>query len=336
MAIAEMPKWSLRLERAESSRLFWAFAISLALHLLVFGTYQTGKKFNVWQKLHWPAWMQSAKMLTEVLKKKDAAQLQPEQQQAPLLFVDVNPAQAAAEPPKNAKFYSDKSSLAANKEVDKIIDVPKITGKQTEIVRVEDVSREKFVPLQPSPPVPKPQATEEEKKPKPVYTPGDLVMAKPEPTPRKDDGKAVEAKPSRPRTVKEALARQPNNRLPGEMLKQDGGVGRRLDMAGLDVAASPFGAYDRALIEAISQRWYSLLDEHQYASDSRGKVVLQFHLHYDGRITEMNVSENSAGEILGLLCQRAILDPQPFPTWPADMRRLLGNTRSIQFTFYYN
>ena len=155
MAIAEMPKWSLRLERAESSRLFWAFAISLALHLLVFGTYQTGKKFNVWQKLHWPAWMQSAKMLTEVLKKKDAAQLQPEQQQAPLLFVDVNPAQAAAEPPKNAKFYSDKSSLAANKEVDKIMDVPKITGKQTEIVRVEDVSREKFVPLQPSPPVPK-------------------------------------------------------------------------------------------------------------------------------------------------------------------------------------
>jgi hypothetical protein len=336
MAVAEMPKWSLRLERAESSRLGWAFVLSLALHLAVFGTYQTGKKFNVWQRLHWPAWMQSAKMLTEVLKKKDAAQLQPQpQQQVPLMFVDVNPAQVVAEAPKNAKFYSDKSSIAADKALAKVSDLPKVTGKQTEVVRIEDVSREKFVPLQPSPPVPKPQAPQEEQKPKPAYTPGDLVLAKPAPVSRKDEGKATEAKTSRPRTVKELQARQPDIRLPGEKLQQDGGVGPRM-VPGFDVAASPFGAYDRALIEAISQRWYALLDEHQYASDSRGKVVLQFHLHHDGRITEMNVSENSAGEMLSLLCQRAILDPQPFPTWPADMRRLLGNTRSIQFTFYYN
>lgn len=344
-----MPKGSLRLERAESSRLVWAFAISILVHLLLFGTYQTGKKFNLWQKLHWPAWLQSHRMLTQVLKKPDPAPLPLQRQQVPIMFVDVSPAQTVAEPPKNAKYYSDRNSLAANKEADKITDVPKITGQQTDIVRTETAPREKFVPLQPSPPAPKPEPTpqlpkpevaKETPKPKPVAPPGDLVMAKPAPAPRKEEGQAdepkEEVKPRHFRTLKEALAQQPNNRLPGEMMKQDGGVSRRVDMAGLDVAASPFGAYDRALIEAISHRWYSLLDEHQYASDSRGKVVVQFHLHYDGRVTEVNMSENTAGEMLGLLCERAITDPAPFEKWPADMRRLLGNTRSIQFTFYYN
>jgi hypothetical protein len=58
-------------------------------------------------------------------------------------------------------------------------------------------------------------------------------------------------------------------------------------------------------------------------------------LHYDGRITDMNMTENTAGEVLGLICQKAVLDPAPFATWPSDMRRTLGDTRNIQFTFYY-
>jgi hypothetical protein len=118
-------------------------------------------------------------------------------------------------------------------------------------------------------------------------------------------------------------------------MKQEGGVSRRHEMASLDTKATPFGAYDAALVEAISQRWFTLLDQREYASDSRGKVVLQFRLHYDGRITDMNVSECTAGEVLGLICQKAVLDPAPFAAWPSDMRRTLGNVRNIQFTFYY-
>ena len=380
MPIAGMPEWSLRLERAESSRLAWAFAISLVLHLLVFGTYQTGKKFNLWQQVHWPAWMQSHRMLTEILKKQELAQLKPQQPQVPLMFVDVSPAQTVAEPPKNPKGYSDRNSLAANPEATKQTDIPKINGKQTQVVRTEDAPREQFVPLQPSPPVQPPQKEQPEvkpkaaqtprelamakptpaprqdqdtaNKPKPAYTPGDLVMAKPAPVPRKDEGEAIEAKPTpaprqdegeaieaKPphfRTVAEARASRPNTRLPGEKMQQDGGVARHALDPGFDVAASPFGAYDRALIEAVSHRWYSLLDQHAYVSDSRGKVVLQFHLHPDGSITEMNVAETTVGEMLSLLCQRAVLDTQPFAAWPADMRRLLGSMLSITFTFYYN
>jgi hypothetical protein len=65
-------------------------------------------------------------------------------------------------------------------------------------------------------------------------------------------------------------------------------------------------------------------------------VVLHFSLHYDGRITEMSVAENTAGEVLQLICQKAVLEPAPYAAWPGDMRRMLGETRYIQFTFYYN
>lgn len=324
----------MRLERAETSRLAWAFALSLAFHLLVFGTYQTGKKYNLWQSLHLPTWLHAPKILQEAFKKKES-QPPPQPQDIPLMFVNVNPAQATAEAPKDAKFYSDKNSRAANPEPDKITDVPKISGNQTVVPKTEDVPREKFTPLQPARPVEPAQVAQEELKPKPAQPPGDLVMAKPAPTPRPTDGDANEAKPPRPRTVKEALAQLRPSQLPGEKMKQDGGVQRRHEMASLDTKATPFGAYDAALVEAISQRWFTLLDERDYASDSRGKVVLHFRLHYDGRITDMDMTENTAGEVLGLICQKAVLDPAPFAAWPSDMRRTLGDIRSIQFTFYY-
>ena len=68
-----------------------------------------------------------------------------------------------------------------------------------------------------------------------------------------------------------------------------------------------------------------------------GKVVLRFHLYYDGRITKMEVADSSVGELLALVCQRAVLDPAPYDMWPSDLRRLAkSNFREVQFTFYYN
>jgi outer membrane biosynthesis protein TonB len=334
MFVARMPRWSLRLEQAEVSRLAWAFALSLAFHLAIFGGYHTGQKYHLWQNLHLPAWLHAPKFLTQLVKKQ-----QPpppvRARDIPLVFVSVSPAQATAQAPKEAKYYSDKNSLAANPKADTITETPKIEGKQTEVAKTEDVPRQKFTPLQPSRPIAKPQEAQEEIKPKPAYTPGDLTLAKPSPTPRTDEGHADEAKPARPRTIKEALARLQPNQLPGERIKQEGGVSRHHELASLDTKATPFGAYDAALVEAISQRWFTLLDDRDYASDSRGKVVLQFTLHYDGRVTDMNMAENTTGEVLGLICQKAVLDPAPFAAWPSDMRRTLGDTRHIQFTFYY-
>jgi hypothetical protein len=118
-------------------------------------------------------------------------------------------------------------------------------------------------------------------------------------------------------------------------MKQDGGVKRRGTLVP-DVKATPFGAYDAAFIAAVQQRWYDLIDNSQVVPRS-GKVMLQFRLTYDGRITDMKVNLDTVGELLSLLCQRAVLDPQPYARWPSDMRRMIGeNYREVTFTFYYN
>src|SRR5258705_5382713 len=94
---------SFYVERAETSRLAWPFGISLALHLLIFGGYETGRKFGWWQNWQWPAWLQPVKTLAELLKAKQPP-TQPQPQDVPLMFVDVSPAQESTEPPKQSPF----------------------------------------------------------------------------------------------------------------------------------------------------------------------------------------------------------------------------------------
>src|SRR6185503_16739695 len=161
-------------------------------------------------------------------------------------------------------------------------------------------------------------------------TPGDMAKAKP--LDGIELGLGEEEKKLRPRTLQEARAR---NQLAGQKTKVDSGTKIR-GRVSLDVKVTPFSSYDAAFIAAVQQRWYDLLDTSQFAQRS-GKVVLEFKLTYDGRITDLKTSDNEVGEILALLCQRAILDPAPYARWPDDMRRMIGaNFREVTFTFYYN
>ena len=74
-------------------------------------------------------------------------------------------------------------------------------------------------------------------------------------------------------------------------MMQDGGVRRHASVSSLDVKLTGFGDYDAALVEAITQRWYDLLDSQRFALDRTGKVVLQFRLNYDGTISDMKVAQ---------------------------------------------
>ena len=87
----------------------------------------------------------------------------------------------------------------------------------------------------------------------------------------------------------------------------------------------------------IRSHWYADLANTSYEAHRQGKVVVQFVLNYDGRITEMKVIETSVTETLSLLCQKAVLDPSPFDKWPREMRLMVGeDSRRITFTFNYN
>jgi hypothetical protein len=104
----------------------------------------------------------------------------------------------------------------------------------------------------------------------------------------------------------------------------------------LDARATAFGAYDAAIVRAVQNRWYGLLENRSWAADRTGKVSLKFRLNSDGTVTEMAFLENTVDLALGMLCQSAISDSAPFGAWPSDMRREIGaNFREVTFTFYY-
>jgi hypothetical protein len=302
---------SLRFSSPEMRRLGLALALSLGLHLFAWGGYEAGKHLGVWQRLHWPAWLHLA------TKTKPGPPAELQNNEAQLTFVEV--AQPTTEAPQNAKYYSSQNSRAAG-PIRGNKDVPQLNGKQTEVAKTENVPRPVFNKLQPATPAP-------QQKLQPAAQPGDLTLGKPENSQPQEQ--------QRPRTVSKALAQQAH-RLPGVQMKQEGGTPRPALVPSFDVKATPFGAYDQALVEAVTQRWYDLLDSRQFAMDRTGKVMLRFHLNYDGSIADMKVLGNTVGDVLGYVCQKAVTDPAPFAPWPGDMRRMIGeNYREITFTFYY-
>ena len=159
---------SLRIRPKGWTRLAWAFVISIALHLGGYGGYEAGQKFGWWRNLSLAGWIGSQKMLTDLLQKNPPPKEQEKTVDVPLVFVDVSSAQATPEPPKDTPFYSDKNSQAANSDSKADTEMPKIDGKQTDLVKTEDVPREKAFPLAPVMPAqepPKPEQKPEQSTP---------------------------------------------------------------------------------------------------------------------------------------------------------------------------
>jgi len=315
---------SLRNHRDDNTRLIAILLLSLLLHLMVWGGYVLGEK---WHLLDWLRYL-------KIPHKTQKVQPLPPpvaQQDQPMMFLDVNPDQATPDAPKDAKYYSSQNSKAANPDAKQDSNIPKLDGKQTQVLKTEDAPRPNFNKLQPTATPAKEVQPEEQSSPQKMEK-GDLTLAKPEDAqPKKENEKPQ----PRPRTIQEALAQQ-QNRLPGQQMRQDGGVRRTALVPSLDAKATPFGKYDAEFIRAVTQCWYDTLDNQQFAQDRSGKVTLHFRLHYDGRITDMSVLENTVGEMLCLICQKAVLDPAPYARWPSDMRRLIGQDyRDLTFTFYY-
>jgi hypothetical protein len=331
MTPSRVHEGSVRAGRLDVTRLAWAFGLSLAVHLFCYSTYVVGRETGLWARLQLPAWIQKLKALAEVPKQPTKP---PPDREIPLTFLDVNPLAATADAPKDAKYYSDKNSQAANPDADKETDTPKIDGKQTDLVRTEDVPKVPRDQSQPSFPKADREQPPETAKPKNPTPPGDLAMAKPDVTLRQGDGTAEQNKP---RTIKEALTRQNRTQLVGEKMKQEGGTSRRAELSSLDAKATPFGAYDAAFIRAVEQRWFDLLDNISYDGYRRGKVVVQFRLNYDGTISDLKVTENNVNSTtLMLMCQKAISDPAPYDKWPREMRLMVDkNYRELQFAFFY-
>jgi hypothetical protein len=297
------------MSRWDTERLTLALAISLAAHLALFGSYELTREM-----MRLP-WMQ---FLARRLVSTAPAPPQKQSREQPLEFVMVQNPSATA--PANAKYYSSQNARAAD-STHRNLDIAEIKGKQTDVPQTEQAPRPEFNKLHPSP---QPQPSQPQ--PLPSTEPGDLTLA------TLEQLRPQQQPQQRPRTLSQVLPHQ----IPGLLMHQTGGAHEVGFEPSLDVLGTRFGAYDEAFIEAVTERWYQLLDSQQFALDRTGKVMLCFHLNYDGTITDMQVLDNSVGVLLGTLCEDAINDPSPYAPWPEDMRRMIGaNYREITFTFYY-
>jgi len=312
-----------------------ALLLSLVIHLALLGGWRLGQKLGWWN--HHSSWLVKLTQKLASAKPRFRFPLQPkpqspaqQRQEIPLTFLEVDPATAVDSAPEKAKFYSDKNAFASNPEPD-TKPTPKIDGEQEQVVRVMEKEKPLPFPLQPAPP--KPKGGEDAPKP------GDLAFNKPrDPKPHsqglvdKGAGQTVTTPADRIRTL---TAKRAQLALSGQLVKQEGGAERKGRVA-FDTKATEFGEYDRAFIAAVENRWHYLI-ENNMVTLRPGKVILEFKLTHDGRITDMKIQDNEVGDILGLFCRNAVEDNQRYREWPDEMRRKIGlNPRDIRFTFYYN
>lgn len=359
----------MKLRKLTRNSIALALLLSLLFHLVAFVSIDLLMRMGLIDGRSLRSWLKkpsSVQVASASRRDTPSPQQQQQEREAPLLFVDVDPTVSTPEPPKDAKYYSALNSEAANPDVSINSNVPKIDGNQTRIPQTRDVPRERAQPLQPSPPqitkpedkTPTPQKpetpdlkreTQLARKPEPLdqikpaaggKKAGDLATAKPSKVEHANPGDAQETPVQphiRPRTLAAARQLQEHGGIAGQKMKEEGGVKKYNLDAAFSVRATPFGAYDAAIIAAIQKRWYDLLDETDVSHTRTGKVILTFRLKSDGTVTAFKMEEYDVGEVLALICQRSITDPAPFAAWPSDMRRMVGaDYREVRFTFFYN
>ncbi len=296
----------------ESERVLIALALSVLVHALIWGGYELNRDYH---------WMRH---LTGQPAKQPKVQVVREED--PIEFVQLET--PSTEAPKQAKYISNKNSVAADNSQKQDSQNPLLNGKQADVPKTQDEIRAQMASAAAAAAALQ-QASQSQgtADTKPAQSSGDMTLGKPDnaPQPQPDQ--------PRPRTLKDAYA-QMASRFPGMTMKQNGGAARKARPA-FDVKITGFGDYDERFIETVSQNWWNLLDSQKFSLDRTGKVVLLFRLNSDGTISQMRIAENTVGDLLGYVCEKAVLDGAPYEPWTEDMRLRLGDYTDVQFTFDY-
>ena len=338
-----------------------AMLASLVLHVLAFLSWQNRVALG-----HFPLFRPLAKIFASTPARSKPAAVTPTltflQAPAPQRaeedrrqFIETDASQVTGEEPKHAQFYSAQSTIAANPNnlSGKTGDTPYLDGQETRLTSTENVR-------------PQPPSITSVSVPRPVTSPAVApvtpaqVASKPvEPVKEMAETglKVVEekqvAKLDKPGLQPESISSPPPQSSRPQPLLAGSGSGReiaavksrattmgvsRIGITAFNVAGSPFGEYDKALIFAVQNRWYALLDENRRKQTNlpTGTVVLQFDLRADGSVANMTTKSDSSGPVAESFCREAIEGSAPFAPLSESLQRLIGgDPREIVFTFYY-
>ena len=312
----------------EQRTLLLAIVISLAIHLTTGGIWKIGQRLGWWRKTHFSLNL-FKKPVARVLDAKNSSP--PIQAPIQFTFVEVDPSDAA--PPKETTLVGAFNTRAANPKPAGEI-APQFEGKKQDFLKVTPDAP--LVPEKlPDAPAVKPDEIEAKVRKEKSEPQGETAPAKVASKPQDDKKGLLDNGPDTERQPKTRPRRLADVRgTPGPRMQQEGGVRETADMPSVDVKLTGFGQYDQEFISIVRARWFYWIEERNLRAT--GKVVITFRLNYDGRITALHMSDNEVGEIGGLICQKAILDPSPYRPWPADMRRELpADYCEMQITFRY-
>ncbi len=338
--------------QSEASHLTLAAVVTLAIHLAV----AAGVIWGKWLKT--PAIIANTKPKEHLVTVRLPAEPEPESKSNPHTFVPVDPNVATEQAPKKTENYSNANSLAANPETANK-ETPRIEGEQKNEKRshADDASAasqqlaakptpakpeasapviapvilpKKPTAIRPAPPVLTQSAESGALAPLRPFNPPNLSNTVPVPAPKLNERRTP--------SLAQAQAQAGKGTLAGRPSPFEGGVQRKGPHS-LDVRLTGFGEYDARFIATIKAKWYKLLETRKLRYP--GRVMIDFVLHSDGRVTALQVRQNSitnagATGIQEYCCRESILGSAPFERWPDTMRqKLKTDFRNCRITFHY-
>jgi hypothetical protein len=285
--------------------------------------------------------------------------------EAPRTFMETMAEQVTGEKPMDAKYYSDKATVAANIEdpTGKTGDTPYLSGSETRMANAANAMPSTWAGGQPVPPVVAPALP----KPPAMTQSVGVQPAQPEPTltqPEAEAGlKVVDEKKLAPKTSglvqpSDALSFEPSPfpapptasataapavpsvSLPAQPLgvrgrpsgREIAAVKSRLTASGVAwIGVDAFNVAASPFGE-YDQNMIKAVQSRWYALieqyalyERSGTVTITFEVHHDGTVQNLQWTENSVGELLAFFCEKAIQNSAPFEAFPDRLRLLLGN-----------
>lgn len=348
----------LRLERRKDRKEFGvAFLISLLVHLLAL-------LFFVFSILVWPEnFFPSNPEKIEDLPVEVTILPPPPPKEQAMTFIETN-AEESSVAPENARFESDRNTLAASEISGKgPQDIPTLEGRDATYLELENqqssLGPEKqpqpATPPQPEnkpePPLPeKPQPKKEEPQPEkkeppkkeeakpekpkpPTHAPELSALRKPQDVRRADPVAPPEVK-QQVRRAEEAnpqQARPPGYQPERRITRIEGGVSNQ-GRSSVAAMSTPIGRYKKALSDAIGSRWYFYV-RNEIGVLSVGTLTIRFEVSVAGKVSKVKVLSNSSNESFASVSIRSIMEAN-IPPIPPDVAELLENNRiEVDYTF---
>ncbi|MGC9452552.1 MAG: hypothetical protein ACP5I4_14030 [Oceanipulchritudo sp.] len=109
----------------------------------------------------------------------------------------------------------------------------------------------------------------------------------------------------------------------------------RIGRLAFDAQYSEFGEYWRRVAEIIEARWRNLVYNTRAIPFNGTRVVVEFSITRDGRVTDVRVGDSTAGKLAETVSVDAIVGEAPFFEWTPEMIVKMGEKAGCAIHFFY-